>query len=242
MIDILTPVFADNDTIIIGLTKRMVGSFPPNGISMGETNVFSEEQVLHYRHILCSQLGIADDCLVSARQVHGDVVADIRYKGQSILEADGFITDCKGIALMVKLADCCGVVCYDTQQKVAGIVHSGWRGTQKKIAEKMLIEMKNLYGCKPENIKAWITPCASAEVYEVDWDVARFFPKSRTKKANGKYLFDNRKQIMNQLLHCGLSEYNIEKANDCTITDTRFHSYRRDGVLSGRMGCFILLK
>lgn len=242
MIDIHKPLSADNDTVIIGLTERMSEHNPPYGISMGMTGVFSAEHVEYYRHVLCSQLDIADDCLITATQVHGDTIADIKTKGEIVTEADGFITQCKGMALLVKLADCCGVVCYDLQKQVIGIAHSGWRGTQKRIAEKMIKMMRKHYGCNPKTMRAWISPCASADVYEVDWDVARFFPKTRTRKSDGKYLFDNRLQILNQLLRCGLPEANIEKSKECTIADTRFHSYRRDGLSSGRMGCFVLMK
>lgn len=240
MIDVVSPKLFDKNRVTAGLTKRMVAEFPPYGISFGVTESISEEQVGKYRHILCSQLKIGEDKLFTAKQVHGKDIIEVGQDVAEGVEADGFVTKEKVICLMVKLADCCGVVCYDPSNHVAGIIHSGWRGTHKNIVSELCRKMTNCYGTKPSDLMVWISPCASVASYEVGWDVAQYFPKARTK-SQSKYFIDIRKQIHYQLMRCGVETDNVETSTLCTIADEQLHSYRRDGMLSGRMGCYVVL-
>jgi len=43
--------------------------------------------------------------------------------------ADAIITEMPFIALMVKQADCQGVILFDPEQRVLANVHCGWRGS-----------------------------------------------------------------------------------------------------------------
>ncbi|MGB9911954.1 MAG: polyphenol oxidase family protein, partial [Candidatus Kapaibacteriota bacterium] len=94
----------------------------------------------------------------------------------------------------------------------------------------------------PRNLLVYISPLASGKRYEVGEDVAKLFPLSTIPTPNGKYFFDNRKEIIYQLKETGVEEKNIEYSPLCTISNTNLHSYRRDKEKSGRMAAFIGLK
>ena len=87
----------------------------------------------------------------------------------------------------------------------------------------------------------FLPPSASVDNYEVGEEFLDYFPNSIIKK-NDNYYFDNKNEIINQLLNCGCLIENIESINECTIVDKRYHSYRRDKNDSGRMSAFIGIK
>ncbi len=56
---------------------------------------------------------------------------------------------------------------YDPEHHVAGMAHSGWRGTVAKIGAKFVAYIQKEYGSKPENIIAAIGPSICRSCYEV---------------------------------------------------------------------------
>ena len=121
-------------------------------------------------------------------------------------------------------------------------IHSGWRGTKLNIVNKGIKIMNDKFNSKPKQLLVYISPCASGNNYEVEYDVAQYFPNSVSKINDKKYLYDNRSEIYNQLLDARIKKENIESSKICTIDNLNYHSFRRDGNKSGRMSAFIGLK
>jgi|DewCreStandDraft_4_1066084.scaffolds.fasta_scaffold00054_168 YfiH family protein len=240
-IDILTPNIFPKDKIIAGITKRNVESFPPFGLSFSSNDIFTEEQVEKHKIILAKHLGIARSKLIFQHQVHG---ITIQYVSKNIgyNDSDGLITNERGLFLCIKIADCVAVLCYDKEKNAIGAFHSGWRGTMQNIIQKGILAMKKSFGTNPNNLLVYLSPSASGKNYEIGYDVAQYFPKSTIKISETKYLFDNKKEIILQLMECGVDENNIEVSHICTIENERYHSYRRDLNKSGRMAAFISIK
>ena len=69
------------------------------------------------------------------------------------------------VCLCISTADCIPVLCYDTRRKVIAAIHAGWRGTVKRIVEKTLDKMVELYGTKGEDVQAYIGPGISLDVF-----------------------------------------------------------------------------
>jgi copper oxidase (laccase) domain-containing protein len=76
-------------------------------------------------------------------------------------------------------------------------------------------------------------------VYEVGTDVYEVLSSYCQPLSIGTWLFDNHRAIVHQLDSAGLHERNIRVDPSCTISDVRYHSYRRDKGRSGRMLAFI---
>ena len=68
------------------------------------------------------------------------------------------VSDMRQVCLCISTADCIPVLCYDTRRKVIAAIHAGWRGTVKRIVEKTLDKMVELYGTKGEDVQAYIGP------------------------------------------------------------------------------------
>ncbi len=76
------------------------------------------------------------------RQIHSDrLIITNTFYGKSPLwidEGDALITSLKGLGIGVLTADCAPVVMVNRKKKVVAVVHSGWRGTVKKITTRVL--------------------------------------------------------------------------------------------------------
>ncbi|OGU58684.1 MAG: hypothetical protein A2X64_09295 [Ignavibacteria bacterium GWF2_33_9] len=241
MLKIYTPTHIFDDEIITGITLKNDDLFPPFGFSISQADIFTEQEVVQNRKILANELGFSLEKFIYQKQIHSNIV-NIAKSNFPIYESDGLITNEKELILVLSLADCCGIMVYDNQNQVIGAFHSGWKGTKLKIAESGIEKMVLQFGSKPGNLKIWLTPSAGGDEYEVGKDVAQFFPNSTQQISDEKWFFDNKKEILFQMLELGIQKENIEISPVSTISDKRFHSYRRDKNKSGRMAAFICLK
>lgn len=240
-IDILKEDNFPKDKILCGVTKRNLENFPPYGFSVSNAKLYTDEEVIEFRKILARELNTEYENMAFQKQYHTNIIEEI-VSNQGLYYSDGIVTNQKNIILNISIADCAAVLVYDSDNNCIGAVHSGWRGTRQNIAQEMLKKMNTLYGTNPANLLAYISPSAGGELYEVGEDVAQYFPNSSKPIDNGKYLFDNKKEIKSQLLSEGVRSQNITVSTICTIANQDYHSFRRDKDLSGRMSCFIGLK
>ena len=70
------------------------------------------------------------------------------------------------------------IIFYDPVKKVIANVHSGWRGTFQKIAEKTVLKMIENYNCNPEDIECFIWPSIRKCHFEVETDVKELCEKT----------------------------------------------------------------
>lgn len=242
MLDVLTSHIFPKNRIVSGVTKINNHLFPRNGFSLSKGKILNDYEVDKNRKILADYLQTDFNNLKFQKQIHSDIVQIVDNNTTSDIQSDAMITNKKNIFLNVLLADCLGILLFDTENKVIAAVHSGWRGTKKQIIIKTIEKMKLHFNSKPQNILAYLTPCASGETYEVGYDVAKFFPDYVKQIKKNKFLFDNRAKVYDDLLKSGLKTYNIENSDICTIQNADYHSFRRDKEKSGRMAAFIGIK
>ena len=77
--------------------------------------------------------------------------------------------------LVVQTADCIPDPLADTKNRAVAAIHSGWRGTLRRIAEKTLGRMRMEFGTRPEDVIAALGPGIGRCCYEVGSDVAKEF-------------------------------------------------------------------
>lgn len=182
--------------------------------------------------------------LVGMRQLH---TANVRSVGPEVYGAnlnwdnplpdcDGVLTNQIGVPLMTIHADCPAILLYDPVRRVAGTLHSGWRGTVGKIGLVAVRQMIENYGCDPKNLLAGIGPSIGPCCYQVAEPVLSevrraFGPKTAAEllvpKPDGSYHFDLWQAIYTTLLEAGLDPANIEQSQLCTLCENEtFFSYR----------------
>ena len=117
-------------------------------------------------------IGMGDWPLLTAEQVHGDKIEIIDRPVESdrhFAGRDGFITNQRGIALGIYVADCCAVYIVDPITPAIGLVHSGKKGTELAIAAKAIEQMTARFGCEPANMIVQLSPCIRPPHYEIDF-------------------------------------------------------------------------
>ncbi len=173
------------------------------------------------------------------KQIHSDIVLiDPKPNSIEIIESDAIISNLSGILYNVSIADCQAILVYDPINNAIAAIHSGWKGTSLNIVGKTISKLIDTYGTNPSKLLVYLAPSACLDNYEVGIEFTELFPET-TIKIEDKFYFDNRKEISNQLLEAGIRNNNIESNMECTITNIRYHSYRRDKNASGRMSAFI---
>ena len=200
------------------------------------------DRVARNRAIAMAGLGLAEDRLVTCRQVHSAaaVTVEMPWRRDASPAADGMATATPGIALGVLAADCAPVLFADPAARVIGAAHGGWRGAVNGVLEATVAKMAAL-GARTEHIRAGIGPCIGRESYEVGpefpGNFAALDPASRgffvPAERPGHFRFDLAGYIAERLARLGLGA--VERADCDTVTDKRrFFSYRRACLVGER--------
>jgi len=241
----------DDAGILAAFTTRIGGvSHPPyDTLNLGSTTKDKPENVRENKRRLNEVLGVSANEIIEL--AHGDDIfcldesADIK----SHPKADAVITMLTETPLMITYADCVPIFIYDPVKKAIGLVHSGWRGTLKKIAEKTLQKMKTHFGCNPQNCLAGIASAIGPCCFQVDEDVANKFlitfslGKDLVRRISNKFLIDLWQANWLQLIEGGIRDENIAVSDICTrCKGDLFFSYRRDKGDTGRMAAIISLR
>lgn len=163
-------------------------------------------------------------------------------------DVDGLITNTEGIVLAAYFADCVPVYFADPAVRAVGLCHSGWRGTAGRIGERMLVQMQEEFGSRPEDVWAAIGPSICGACYEVDEDVAHVFKRDFNstvvrEKDNGKYELDLWQANREILLEAGIRPEHLEVTDICTCCNPELlFSHRASRGRRGNLGAFIGLK
>ncbi|MBQ6044666.1 MAG: peptidoglycan editing factor PgeF [Bacteroidales bacterium] len=214
-----------------------------------------------YRELLRYSLGDGAEAFTSRRdsvlpypviqghQVHGDRIAVIDRPDLTRADLEGydaFICKLPGVAIGVRTADCVPILLYDPVQRVVAAVHSGWKGTVLKIAQKTIGLMKSDFGCLPEELRAVIGPAIGPDSFQVGQEVVEKFeeagfpmsqvwsdrgPGDGSPMSGGHHidLFKANKWILEESGVMDIQVFDID-----TFTDTSFFSARREGTACGR--------
>lgn len=202
----------------------------------------SRENVLENRRNFFRRLGLSESNVATQKQIHGDNIIFIDER-VNCGESDAMITDKPNLGLAISSADCPAIFLFDKQKKIIAAVHSGWRGTEKKILLKVLTKLVQDFNCKPNNIAAYISPSISQKHFEVGEEVASLFDENYSIKNNSKYLLDLQRANRDLMLKFGLLKKNIQVSSLCSYeVKDLLHSYRRDGIVSGRAFGVIAMK
>lgn len=199
----------------------------------------------NYRRVT-DAVGIDTSAMALTNQEHTDIVKEIdasfKNCGFYISDepVDGFVTNTKGIALCVFVADCVPILLADKKTGAVAAVHSGWRGTKAKISQNALALMKERYGTDPRDVIAAIGPCIGGCCYEVGRDVYDGFgvPGYFTPKADGKFLLDLNHANTAVLSEAGVRE--IYCSHECTMCkNDLYYSHRFTKGKRGNMAAII---
>jgi YfiH family protein len=214
------------------------------------------------RLALFGELGVDPARVCGLKQIHSrDVLAADRRKPPSA-EADGLVCVDRETVLSVTAADCLPVYLYDTASGAFALVHSGWKGTgivlralelmaelcrsrpeavaavlgpcisvccYKVDAERAVFFEKEFGGTFPG-----VEAIAGVEAAGLEAAAAAYLgPVSRCKETKDGPVWRLDLKAANVRLLAGAGVQNIAVCEDCTFTDDRLGSFRREGPQSG---------
>lgn len=236
-------IFEPFPRLVHGVFTRYGGVSPPpcQGLNLAFVPQDTEANVRANLDLAAAALGF--DGLAFAGQVHQDKALIVsaaeayrpREQSQVRQGYDALITSGPGQGLLVKLADCQGVLLFDPQTEVVALVHSGWRGSAADIIGKTVARLKKEFGVLPADLLAGVSPslgpcCAEFVNYKAE------LPRKFWRYQVGDARFDFWAVSRDQLIAAGLDPEKIEVAGMCTACGTEgFYSYRRKKI-TGRFG------
>ena len=236
-------IFKQFPEIVFGFsTKIGPNAKPPYYFNLSFSVDDNKEIVDSNRALFFNELGLNEKMVSYQKQVHEDKINIVSSFG-SCGESDALVTTKKNLGLAISSADCPAIFIYDPKEKVIAAVHSGWRGTEKKILVKTLQKLKNDFNSDPSNLICYIGPSISQKNYEVQEEVASKFDNEFVMKNGNKFYLDVAGANYKMLIDEGINEANIQVSGLCTYEyENLLHSYRRDGQKSGRALGVIALK
>ena len=183
------------------------------------------------------------------RQVHGTGVLRIdaalpygnatteRGRMASEPEADAAVTSVPGVVLAVLTADCLPVVLATRDGGEVAVAHAGWRGLAAGVLENTLDAMRS----SPADVVAWLGPAAGPAAYEGGAEVREAFVAADpgadaafSATRPGHWHMDLYALARRRLSAAGVADADIHGGGECSISDRRFFSHRRD-ARTGRM-------
>lgn len=186
-------------------------------------------------------------------QVHGADVLRLQpahaEPGIESTKADAAVSTTPGLGVAVQAADCLPVL-FAAPAGVAG-AHAGWRGLAGGVLENTVAALCEAAQCRPSDIHAWLGACIGPEAFEVGADVLAAFGAAPLPTAQPFFVYrpnaageprwraDLAGLARQRLQALGLAD--ISGGQWCTVSDSRFFSFRRER-LAGRMVAAIALR
>ena len=183
--------------------------------------------------------GISYKKIVIPEQIHSTNVSvfnsSLVDNIEKISETDGVITKETNSILTVITADCSPIMFVEKQQGIIGISHQGWRGSVKRLGQKMIKKIVELGG-KKENIFVAIGPSIGECCYGIEDE--RYYQFVSEFDGYADKIFHRRQgklhlnlSLLNylQIKEVRIPENQIDHFPFCTRCDKkRFFSFRRD--------------
>lgn len=167
-------------------------------------------------------------------QSHGDGVALVETITGHDPNSDALVTIETGIALGVLVADCIPLLLWDEADHVIAVAHVGRKGLLNEVALKTVRVMNALGATR---IQAMLGPSICGRCYEVGRDihdeVGTAFPRARSVTSAGSLGLDLPGALSYELSRVGVE---VSRSPICTVENSNFFSYRRDGLTGRQAG------
>ncbi|MBU0548345.1 MAG: peptidoglycan editing factor PgeF [Candidatus Omnitrophica bacterium] len=233
----------DPKNIIAAFSSRQDGNM---SLCYGDT-----QGSLESRKKLLSGIGIDYRDLICAKQVHGKKIAYVTGSNKgagaldyesSVSDTDGFLTDKKNLPIAILTADCLSVFIYDPVRPAVGILHAGWRSTEKNICARGVSMMQEEFGSQTDRLLIGFGPSIRSCCCKMENSFKSNFPFGLINRVDGIYM-DIALINTRQLVDCGVKQDNIFDPKLCTFSENNnFFSFRKEAESAGRMISVIMLK
>lgn len=156
-------------------------------ISDGNMRFFGdgdEAEIIENQKKLGEVLDLGGDKIVRVRTIYGDrkdftdfyEISDenlleyvITNPEEKIPVSDGLITKCSNVGMLLPLADCLGIVAFDEEHQVLGLLHSGRQNVEQYGPRKFIEYFVRNFNSNPEKLKVYFSPYAlNYQIFKLD--------------------------------------------------------------------------
>lgn len=243
----------DHPSLVQAVFTRLGGSSsaPFDSLNVGLSVGDEPTAVQNNLDLVYKALGVQANQIVTARQVHGCRVArvDSGAGGVVIADTDALVTNCAGIYLLMRYADCVPVVLWDPEHNAIGLVHAGWQGTLKQVTKAAVERMVTEFSSQPDVLQAGIGPAIGPCCFEVGPEVVASVQAAlpdalkvlSRQTQNGHAHLDLWAANRGQLERYGVWQIKVAERCTCCHQD-EFYSHRGSGGRTGRFAVIIGLR
>ncbi len=185
------------------------------------------------------KLNVNFDKVVVLDQIHSANINYFQKTNNQLIEkieqTDGVITNSSRTVLTTITADCQPIIFVDKHLGLIGISHQGWRGSIKRLPQKMVQTMKK-HGSKPKNIIVALGPSIGQCCYDIDEERYYQFLEEFDGYSDKIFSFSGGKRYLSLnylnyllLVETGIKKENIDFYPFCTFCQKKhFFSLRRE--------------
>lgn len=241
-----------HNAVVHAVFTRIGGSSsgPFHSLNVGQL-VGDEPAAVQANHgLIFSTLGMRSEQAVTARQVHGAHVAIVGTSqlGSVMPATDGLISQARGVALLLRFADCLPLMLYDPLRQAIGLVHIGWRGCLAGAVSNTLVAMQRAFSSDPRDLLAGLGPAIGPCCYQVGPELITSVAQTRGSlkgflftQPDGSVHFDLPSAVHSQLRRAGVQS--IEDSGLCTCCRRdEFFSHRGESGRTGRFAAVLALR
>ena len=221
-------LFDDQVAIVISETRdgnmRFLGMSDEreaiaNQAKLGEALRLTNDKIARVKTTYNGFESFVDYLEITTENLHAQSVDNFETQ---IPLADGLVTKNPEIGLLLPLADCLGVVVFDTAQKIVGLLHAGRHNIEQNGPQKFIEFFVNRCGSNPKNLQLYYSPHA------LDYRIFKLDNKTLAEAAT------------EQFVAAGILPENITNPKIDTVTSTNFPSYS-DGDKTERFAVAVRL-
>ena len=191
-------------------------------ISDGNMRFFGdgdETEIIENQKKLGEVLDLGGDKIVRVRTIYGDrkdftdfyEISDenlleyvINNPEEKIPVSDGLITKCSNVGILLPLADCLGIVAFDEEHQVLGLLHSGRQNVEQYGSRKFIEYFVRNFNSNPEKLKVYFSP------YALNYQIFKFDNKLLSEAA--------KEQLMDAgVLLENILDYEIDTVNNINL-------------------------
>jgi YfiH family protein len=237
----------DRPGVSLAFTDRHggVSSGPWHSLNLGTSNGDDPVHVARNHDRVAAAFDTSS--LARMSQVHGNAVAHVDEASTAdIPVADALVTSRRGLALLVRAADCLPVVLADAEAGVVAVAHAGREGVVRAVVPAAIAAMRELGAAA---ITGWLGPRVCGACYEVPAamrdEVTAAVPATWSQTSWGTPAVDVAAGVLAQLRELEVAAVDLAdslgRPAACTVENEDLFSYRRQGQRSGRLGGLVRL-
>ncbi len=233
-------ITADQPTLFPSSVRAVVSSAADGTVKYGVDE--TDEKVAENLSQLTAKVGLAENQVAGIyitydsnrtydviREVRASDTLDIRDKSTWVL-CDALVTTDKHVGLLIPIADCNGVIVYDSVHNVLALAHIGWHAAAADLPAKLVKYLVDKYDSKPGELLVYISPSIRKASYFNDNPVQLHESawQGYIERSSQGYHMDVFGYVRDQFFASGVMHSNVQASTTDVAQSHHYFSHFRE--------------